>query len=354
VYLRLLEIRNFRILESVRIAPSPHLNIFFGENAAGKTSLLEGIDFLSRGRSFKTRRFDEILREYAAELTVAGEIQTATEIIRLGIARSNSDVVVRLRGEEVAGSAGTAAALPVSVLCPGSEQLVAGTPSVRRAYLDWGLFHVEPSFHASWRRYQKALVQRNAALKHGSGAQAWDCVLVEEGSLLHAARDEYARRLFGELREEAMLLFGHGAIAIRYRAGWDTSLTFAEALKRALRTDIALGHTSVGPHRADLEILINARPAIQTASRGQLKLLTIALLAAQLKDLKRTGGDAVLLIDELAAELDGANRLRVLQTIRALGVQLFVSAVAPDSIAVSDWPTLKRFHVERGVVSELV
>ena len=162
-------------------------NLISGANASGKTSLLESIFFLGRGRSFRTARNETLIRKGADKLLLTGRFEAGESIRPVGVRYSREGFEARAAGDRIGSLAELATILPVQAIDPEVHRLVEEGPQERRRYLDWGVFHVEPRFVEQWRRYQRALKQRNAALRAESPEQvvrAWDPELVESGRAL--------------------------------------------------------------------------------------------------------------------------------------------------------------------------
>ena len=248
--------------------------------------------------------------------------------------------------------------MPVQVLHPESHQLIQGGPSHRRNYLDWGMFHVEPQFLPTWRHLQRALNQRNAALKTGASVaavRAWNVEFCETAIRIDQFRRSYLSMLTPVVADYVKELPGDADLKLRYQSGWPNDQSLDELLERELPGDMERGHTQRGPHRADLELLINDRPATGTASRGQQKLIAAALKLAQAKLLvDKTGNRCVFLVDDLPAELEPRYQNYVIQTLTGLGLQIFVTSIAAGDIKFETSPAAKMFHVEQGRVRELL
>jgi len=181
--LRRFRATGFRCLAEASLEPDPAMNVIAGPNASGKTSLLEAIYYLGRGRSFRVSGNRELVQSGAGGFTLFGEIQADDRLHRAGIEIEAGKRRVRV-DEENAGSAELAALMPVQAIDPEIHNLVQGGPEFRRRFLDWGVFHVKHQFLDAWRRYQQALRQRNAALRQGepdSSVRAWDPELAASG-----------------------------------------------------------------------------------------------------------------------------------------------------------------------------
>jgi DNA replication and repair protein RecF len=264
---------------------------------------------------------------------------------------------IRMDGSRVHGLAVSAELLPVVLITPESHALIGGGPGERRALLDWGLFHVEQSFLGLWRRYQRLLKQRNAALESGSALKQWNEGLAIAGEALSERRRQYAEalkpRLGDALRRIAPEL---PEVSLDYVPGWSGEQGLVSALQQSEERDRRDGHTRAGPHRAELRIRLAGKKASEVLSRGQEKLVLSALRLAQLTHLRdEAGKSAVVLVDDLPAELDTQHRTTFLDLLATLGVQVFVTATEEGLLALpATSPPPKVFHVEHGTVRAVV
>ncbi len=356
-----LTVRHVRIIEHAEIEPSPGVNLITGLNAAGKTSLLEAIDILSRGRSFRTHRLDRLVTAGESKLTVSARLHRPhPPVINIGLERSRAGTQIRIQGRAAESVAELAALLPVQALHPESHQLIQGGAAHRRAYIDWGTFHVEQRFLSVWRRYYRALRQRNAALRSAAppeAVRAWHYELSETGQLVDRYRKDYLQALLPVIDQYSRMFPSATQIQLHYRRGWpeDGEHDLDAALERELLADLQRGHTRLGPHRADLEIRLNGRPASGTASRGQQKLIAAVLRLAQTQLFTaRTGRACVFLIDDLPAELAPGNRQLLLQALAQLSLQVFITAIDIGDLELSMWPQAGLFHVEHGHIYRMI
>ena len=210
-----------RCLREVELRLDPRRNYIFGPNGAGKTSLLEGVFVLGRGRSFRTRQVRRLVQHGSDAFAVFGEVATDAGTRRLGVAYRAGRLEKKIDGQPATGMAALAELLPVHAIDPSMHALVEGGPSERRRFLDWGVFHVEPSYLEAWKRYRRVLSQRNAVLKRGGPSaelRPWSAALAEAGAGVDDSRSRYLARLapvvsaFGERLLERQL-------ALDYRRG---------------------------------------------------------------------------------------------------------------------------------------
>ncbi|TVQ47767.1 MAG: DNA replication/repair protein RecF [Gammaproteobacteria bacterium] len=348
-------IRNFRCITAAELELDSECSVVTGPNASGKTSLLEALFFLGRGRSFRAAHSGELIQHGERSFLVSSAVGARLPGTRVGVAYERDAFRVRIGGEDRRRLADLAAWVPVSVIDPEVHALVDGPPEQRRRFVDWGVFHVEPSFGETWRRYQRALRQRNAALRGASARQAvraWNDTVAELGEQLGGARERYLAAASPGLQRLASELVGR-PVSCRYQRGWSRDKSLAQALTDGLERDLEQGATQSGPHRADLILDVAERGARRQVSRGQQKLLASALVLGQVRDIAAAQAHRpLLLLDDPAAELDAAAQRRLLSAVRDSGVQRVVTALDPAVASVLGAHTL--FHVEQGAVSRVL
>jgi DNA replication and repair protein RecF len=351
-----LEIRDFRCIAHAQLDFDPRFTLIHGENASGKTSLLEALYFLSCGRSFRSPHLDSLVRTGKPDFMVVGQVAgSAGQTTTLGVRTSRLGSEIRLGGQPASGFAQMAAILPAQVIDPEVHRLVEDGPTQRRRYLDWGVFHVEPAFVGAMRRYQRALKQRNAALKAKRPAaevHLWDPELLESGLHINEQRLRYVQLLAPYVLEFGRELLGL-EVEISLQQGWTQEKSFVAALEDAWARDFLRGATSVGTHRADVIVRVAGSPAKDRISRGQQKLLASCLLLAQIQHRATLGGpQTALLLDDPSAELDVDNLRRLLNLVVRVPAQLIVTALDPSRLDLR-LPG-RAFHVEQGKVSPVV
>jgi len=351
VPLRRLQVTDFRCLQSTALDLDSQFTLISGPNGSGKTSLLEAMYVLGRGRSFRTRRLEHLIRQGAHQFVVFGEIQTADRRIPVGVEGSESGMRARIAGRNASSLAELALVLPVQIIDPEVHGLIEDGPSRRRRFLDWGVFHVDQSFVAHWQRYRQALKQRNAALKSGQPlavVTSWDGDLVRYGELLTSARSAYVKLLSQQAEGIGRNLLAM-ELELGYRPGWSREQTFGESLHNSRTHDQAAGMTQVGPHRAELSIRLNGQAVKDRISRGQQKLLAAALLIAQLNLFPDSAPvQPSLLLDDPAAELDDDRLAGLIREVSAHSVQLVVTTLHGEFSAFGS--PGQRFRVAAGRV----
>ena len=352
-----LRIENVRCIAQAELELHARCNLISGPNASGKTTLLESIFLLGRGRSFRTPKLESLIRTSSNALRVVGRTLSGQHLATLGIETARDGLRARVEGRNVTSLAELAVALPVQSIDPEVHRLIEGGPTERRRFLDWGVFHVEPRFVGNWRRFQRALRQRNAALRSGGSAReirAWDPDFIEAGTEVTRHRVDYVNILSPYVRSAGRRLLG-AEIELELRAGWSVEQDLGGALEASWPRDLERQQSHLGPHRAELVIRLDGTVARGHVSRGQQKLLAATLLLAQLQcDADRGSKLAVLLVDDPAAELDSPHLRALLTEIGALHCQLFVTALDPQNALLEALSPGRRFHVEHGKVAGLV
>jgi DNA replication and repair protein RecF len=358
VRLRQLRIEQLRLFEQAEIAPGPRLNLLVGDNGAGKTSVLEAVHLLGYGRSFRAGARDAVIRHGADAARVFAEIEAPDGRHRLGLRRGSKDWEARIDGVAVAALSELFARCAVVTFEPGSHELIAGPAELRRRFLDWGLFHVEQEFLGVWRSYQRALRQRNALLREGRGGDQltpWELELDRSGSTLDRMRQRYADALAPPLEELSAALFpSPGLPTLSYRPGWPRHEgALGDALAASRPRDLALGYTTLGPHRANWSIRYPTLPGRDSLSRGQEKLAALCCVLAQAQHYAGVRGDwPIICLDDLGSELDQAHQGRAAQWLAAQPAQVLVSGTeAPVGF---DAGSCAMFHVERGQLRALL
>ena len=357
--LRTLDIQQFRNFEQTRLAFDSGLNLITGENASGKTSLLEAIYYLGRVRSFRTSGADEPIRYGQSGFRLVGQVAAQTgQTVTVGIERRDGRYTVHMGGENVRRLSDLAGNFPVQIFSSDTVSLLNGGPRQRRHMLDWALFHVEQRYRDTWQRYTRSLRQRNAALRSQATRNeigAWEAELLEAALEIDRSRRTYLEQLIPCLDKEIGRLLPDSQLSLVYQQGWPESAALADALSAGFEKDLAYGYTRYGPHRADFRLLLDGRPVSAHCSRGQQKAVLLGILLAQVGYQQTLSGSAgAFLLDDLTSELDVAHRGRVLTALRELNAQVFVTAIQGESIDTSVWDSGRLFHVEHGVIHEVV
>lgn len=356
MHLSRLTVQGLRNLSDQTLPLSAGINVFHGANASGKSSILEALHILGTGRSFRSRRFQDIIQYKKKSCLVAGILEDDNVKIPLGYQRQGSQVELHVNREKVSKASHLAQQFPLRIIHPESDELISGSPSNRRRFIDWGVFHVEHGFHKVWQNYNTVLKQRNAAIKSrlaDSQIKLWDKQLAESGSELHQYRSTYLDVLLTNTQNLKGELFPDAELEVDYQPGWDIKEDLQLVLDKNLDRDKKQGFTSAGPHRADIRFFTDKHQATEFLSRGQLKNLVVLMTLAQIKTYsQQTNKPCALLFDDFASELDADRRETVFSTLSKLNTQLFITCIDVNSLSLSETSeNTKLFHVEQGVIT---
>ena len=348
-----IEIADLRNLRHVRLGLGPGLNVFAGRNAQGKTSLLEAVALLSRGRSFRTDEVRTLIRTGASGLRARGLARHEGHATALEVELSAQGRRLRVDGREVPPRA-YQGRLEVIVYSTERLKVIRGPMRERRQYIDRGAAALWPAYRQGLRDYERVVQQRNALLEAGgAGLEAWDDRLVALGATLRHRRGAYVARLRSGLERalhpegETYVVALDPAASPEGEAGEQHRLS--EELAVRARDERRARRTLVGPHRDEVALTVDGADAATHASAGQCRSLLLALSLATLELYQaELGSPAVALLDDLDSELDD-ERAAALCTEVARRGQALVTTAHPR------WAALLRevgrvFAVEQGEV----
>lgn len=346
-----LDIHYVRNITSARLALDSKFNVFYGQNGSGKTSVLESIYLLGSGHSFRTRENAALVSYEQENLTIFGEMISGDSI---SIQKSLTGTKVRLNQQPCRRSSDLARHLPCQVFYQDIFEIMDAGPAVRRNLLDWGLFHVKPEYNTTCKDYRRVLKHRNALLKQGTNRRAlapWDEQLVKLSYVLDAYRSEYFEQwsdAFNHVLERLTSL----TCCIYYEKGWDKQQTgqdLASILVEQFEKDAARQYTHSGAHQADILFDSAGSKAKQTLSRGQQKIILIAMKLAQAEFLPSC---ATYLLDDVTTELDSEHIQRLFDVIHQTEGQFFFTSIIPDVFEQYFSPeSCAFFRLDQGYVS---
>lgn len=364
MYLKQLDVYQIRNLKHVQLSFCPGANFLFGANGSGKTSLLEAIYLLGRGRSFRSRNIRTVITHDQEDCTVFGRLCHSESYVEtpLGVTRGKSgDIKIRMAGEQVRSAASLAEELPLQLINSDSFNLLEGGPLYRRQFLDWGVFHVEHEYRELWQHFQRCLKHRNSLLRRDridrSELTTWDAEFARFSEQIGSYRTRYLEQyvpvfesVFAELANEV------SGVEFGYQKGWDAKQSLVDVLAAGRERDCHSKTSNYGAHRADLKVKVNTRAASEVLSRGQIKTVVCALQIAQGYLYRQlTGKRCVYLLDDLPSELDREHRQKVGALLQQLDTQVFVTGVFQEDLKVA-WPAnaqAKMFHVEQGKIASV-
>lgn len=346
-----LKIQHLRNITEADVSFSGGINFITGRNGSGKSTLLESVYMLGRGRSFRTTRFGPVVQQGEKSLSLFA-VSSTDRIYRIGMQKSATQTRIKVNGNSVQRLSDIARITPLQILTPLTHEILERGPEYRRRFLEWGVFHVEPAYFDLYKKYLKALRQRNSLLKcEPRSATGWNQTLGKLGDSLNQYREHYFNELLTAFQRELHALDINAQVELSWRRGWEEGCSLSDVLCEKEQVDIKQGYTHAGPHRADLRIVFDQRSAFTSISRGQQKMVTSALHLAQASiTYARTGIAPLILFDDLVAELDLENRKRLLDRIHQSGCQAFITST--DALDVSRYPDACQYVIENGVVSQ--
>jgi DNA replication and repair protein RecF len=354
--LNTLSIRNLRNISTADIQFSPTLNFFNGNNGAGKSSIIEAIYLLARAKSFRQANNKSLIRYGTEELMLYTEVQQeGNRLDKIGLRKQGSKTEIKLNGGHLTKLSDLVTTLTVSLITPQTHRIIEEGPENRRRLLNWGVFHVEHQYKNSILRFNRILSQRNSLLKSNSkDISVWDMQLSQYADEINAQHKKYLKYWYSTVKELSRGISFLNTLKMSYSPGWDTSHSLLDILKEKIDIDRKRGYTTTGPHRADISITLNDRPAKEVLSRGQQKLLMIILLVSQSKILEKAAGEkAVILIDDLHSELDKESQEIILGKLENEKCQTVITSINSNrQLKNIDSLSAHMFHVEHGEVRQ--
>jgi DNA replication and repair protein RecF len=375
VQLRTLALRDFRNLERLQLeVPAEGLAIV-GDNGHGKTNLLEAIYYLQLLRSSRGARDQDVVRFGAPGFHILAEASVVrSRTLTAAFQRAGKRKRVTIDGVEPPRLSDALGSLPSVMFSPRDVELVAGSPSARRRFLDVALALTSRRYLGALQQYRAALVRRNAALRDaarkglaGGTARAavWEPALAEHGAVLWATRVAWVERVADDFQRLCTAIGERGDAHLRYatasvlagsvRPGVSVPelvRVLGDALEAQRGNDLRRGITHAGPHRDDLDLTLAGHPLRAFGSAGQQRTASIALRLLEAATLRGVGNAPLVLLDDPFAELDARRAARILELLGDDGIahQTILAVPRPADIP-SEMTSLPRFEIVDGVVS---
>ena len=313
------------------------------------------------GRSlYGRKRYDEFsaFLEWLADLIISGNVKFINgHVSALGVQHDGKQAHIRIDQENKYTRSDLAYALPLQIIHPKSYQLLDAGPQLRREFIDWGVFNQHTDFLSNWRNFKKILNQRNALLKtrRVKELNVWNHEFQQYGTIVADYRKHYLAEVTPIFIKIAQQFLALGQVELRLSQGWDANFLLLDKLKEDLDKDLRYGFTHSGPHRADFQLLVESRKAKDFVSRGQLKLLVLALKLAQVEHFLTNGSQSgCVLIDDAVAELDFQSRTKLLEYLAAMNIQVFMTATEQNEFGdLSRIGQYKLFHMKHGVLNDV-
>jgi DNA replication and repair protein RecF len=356
VIIKTLKIGNLRNITQAELSLSSNTNIITGENGAGKTTLLEAIYLLARAKSFRPGPPRSIIQRGKESLLIFSELEDRVSTKhKIGLTRTASTLKIKIDGLPAKKLSDLAIALPIVLITPQSHRLIEEGPEHRRRVFNWGVFHVEHSYKNVMTEFNRTLLQRNNALRSGSGELAiWDRLFIEHGLRVNHFQSTYFDSWKCALQSIIKDVPFLQDLEISMGYGWPNGEDLEDVLLKRKSNDKDKGFTSIGPHRMDIFFRLGGCSTKQSLSRGQQKILVTSIFLAQAKVLSdKIGDNPIFLFDDMESELDNNSIALLSRLIKRQNSQIFLTSIKADKQTSDLWNGLSAmFHVKHGEIIE--
>ena len=355
--LRSLTLLNYRSYKAQSFIFHDRMNLIYGDNAQGKTNLLEAIHFLLMFKPFKQVRHEEIISFGAGQCGIKGEIETGSGLDEVHVLLSGDRKTIKLNGKIVYRTSRILGRYNVVSFLPSDLELIKGGPQGRRRYLDTFICTLEPAHLKDLKLYHRTLMQRNAVLAKTSGLtprklEIWDEKLAETGAHVVSRRISYIKKISPHLKRIYTRTSGlESDVGLHYKGSFSTQSNLEEEFRKELGSRIEMdrrrGHTTVGPHRDILSFSIGGRDSSLYASQGEAKNLALALKASEIELTRDVlGRTPILLLDDLTSELDEGRRKFLFRLLQDFSGQIFITGTSLNEILSRG--EMRLFHIQGG------
>ncbi|HWP93480.1 MAG TPA: DNA replication/repair protein RecF [Thermodesulfobacteriota bacterium] len=354
--LRSITLRNFRNYKSETLTFHERFNLISGDNAQGKTNLLEAIHLLCTFRPFKQVKMEELISFGETEGRIKGEIDADSGLNEVHVILTRNGKTVKLNGKIAYNTSRVASRFSVVSFLPLDLELIKGTPQVRRTYVDLLVSNFDPNHAKDLKSYFRAVTQRNALLMRKEQSvealEVWDEKIGELGGRIVKRRINFIQKLEHEVERNYVFISGlKQEVKILYKPSFKLEGSFEEELKKELisryRIDKIRGHTSVGPHRDLIIFTINGKDASTFASQGESKTLALSLKASEIKLIRNIlRRNPVLLLDDVASELDQNRKNFLFRLLQEFSGQVFVTSTSAQELP--DTELRRIFQIKAG------
>ena len=355
MFIKKLRLHEFRNIKNKEFIFDNKINIFYGQNGAGKTSILEAIYFLSSGKSFRKGNFKNLINFNANSLTVYLECNNSdennTQPHVFAISKEKSG---KWKGQKnnnpIKKQSDITHALPVIAIDPEVYRLVDFGPLYRRNFLDWLVFHVKHDYLILWKKTHKCVKQLNVLYKSKASKEEiypWEKTFIQYSEQLNEIREGF----FNEIKPKIIQLSLYMQeeitdLNIEYKKGWSEDINLAGQLNKDRIKNLRYGQLQHGPQKMDIKISVGKHQASQTLSRGQKKILSMTFYMAYIDlILNSTNKTPVLCLDDFDAEIDKEKLFKAAQFFKDKKTQIFITSVQKKKIS-KVFPDAQMFHVK--------
>ncbi len=365
MYLEKLELKNFRNYHQLGVNFSPKLNIFFGHNAQGKTNLLEAVSLLGLGKSFRTKKEDELIQWGKETCFLHGNFQTGEYEIKIELGIGNREKRLKLDGQIIKNNE-LFGKIPIVTFAPDDLQLIKGGPQLRRDFIDLYLALIEPKYRFIYYNYYKVLQQRNRLLKEGvrdlNELEVWNEQLIEKGTkvikyrlyLINNVKSfivEAQHNISGTLEKLNIDYLGFKGVNLSFDFEEESiKELFKNELKNVCRYEIERKITLIGPQRDDIKLSLDQGVDLRNfGSQGQQRTAALALKIGLIEKIKESRGCyPILLLDDVMSEFDDQRKKQLLKVLIS-SAQTFLTSTSFRDFPVEDEEAYF-FEVKQGEV----
>ena len=350
MFVKELRLQNYRNYESLQVEFSPNINVFLGENAQGKTNLLEAMYFLALTRSHRTSNDKDLIKWGSDFARISGMvIKDNSSRLKLDLVISKSGKKAKLNNLEQRKLSTYIGNLNVVLFSPEDLSIVKGNPGIRRKFIDMEFGQMSPQYLKTMSQFKSVLKQRNAYLKKLQHHQAKDLIYLDVLSDQFSAycaevifsRLQFLKKLQTYIEKiHANITEDHEELKITYSTFFNTEgktleniyEIFKDNFKKNYQKEIQRGVTLIGPHRDDIKFLVNGKNAQDFGSQGQQRSVALSLKLAEVELMKDQVGDyPILLLDDVLSELDHKRQTHLLSSIKH-GIQTFITTTSIDDV----------------------
>ena len=355
-----LHVLKFRNLTDQYLIPNNNINLILGQNGQGKTNLIESIYFLGHGRSFKTKNLKDIIPFDEQQIKISAIVDAQ----KISIKKTRDKSEILIEEVKISSNSSLSQILPIQVISPDRGFVVGGSPKLKRSYLDWGVFHSNNKTLKTYKTYKKTLKNINILLASGNinELDEWFTQFASLSVEITKDRINYIKQLVVVLKEQTSNKF-NGLIKLsddfvfQIQTGWPKEVNplsetqILEYLLKNTKTFSKTKHLSYGPHRANIEFLLNKKNETYL-SRGEQKKMSIVFWMLQVMILVRNKIKPIVLIDDISSELDFNKIKTIIDYLIEINIQIFISDIGNKHLPV-DIKKSSVFKIKNGILESL-
>ncbi len=355
MYIKEITLKNFRNYKEQKIELNENVNVFYGNNAQGKTNILEALYFCALGRSFRTFKEAELIafQEPNASIEVNYEKGGRKQTIFVSLSKKNNKII-KLNGIRLAKNSELVGNIHLVIFSPDDILILKQGPANRRRFLDILISQLKPKYLHELNEYNKIIEQRNAILKSKQldTIDIWNEQLTNQVAKIYEYRKEYLNKLQQKLEKIYPNLTNQKEeILLKYKSRYKSKEDFMQILKENQNLDLLRGYTSEGAHREDFEVLINHCNLNLYGSQGQHRTAILALKIAELNIMREEiGENPVLLLDDVTSELDENRITSIFDVVK--DYQVLITCTDLNAILKYDCLTknIKLYNINSGKI----